>query len=106
MNGSNGLTASVNNQYLKMFAGSVLVGASSLLLPKEQQNITVNVGSSATQTGGTIFASALADIMKRIGDRNQTVKPIANVGIGTEFTLMFTQDYIMQPYIKAQFNKR
>jgi type IV secretion system protein VirB10 len=97
--GMSGMPADVNNHFLKMFGSSLIIGATSLLLPSSQQNITVTSPTiSGTQTGGTIFAQTLQQSIQQLLQRNTNIKPTGTVGPGTEFDFMVSRDMLMSPY--------
>jgi type IV secretion system protein VirB10 len=97
--GVSGLSADVDNHFLKMFGASMLIGAASLLQPKSQQNITINTNASGgTQTGGTVFSSTLQDTIKSIMQRNLNIKPTGTVDLGETFTFTLSRDIVMEEY--------
>ena len=97
--GVSGLSADVDNHFLKMFGASAMIGAASLLLPRQQQNITVNVGSTGgTQTGGTVFATTLQQAIQQMAQRNMNIKPTGTVELGEPFTFTLARDIAMDEY--------
>jgi type IV secretion system protein VirB10 len=99
MQGAAGLAADVDNHFWKMFGSSLLVGGASLLLPKSQQNITVNVGSTGdTQSGGAIVATTLAQVTQTMMERNRVIAPTLTVAEGSPFLFIVTQDMALTPY--------
>jgi len=98
MQGAAGLPAEVNNHFWKMFKTSFMLGAASLLLPKNSQQITVNTTMGSSQTAGSILGTALYDTIQQVLARNSKIKPTATVDIGTPFTLTIARDVEMEPY--------
>jgi type IV secretion system protein TrbI len=102
MQGASGLPADIDNHFFEMFRASFIVGAASLLLPKDQQNIsqseTVGGGS---RTGGSIVGTTLYDTIKQIADRNKSIGPTGTIDLGEPFTLMLSRDIEMEPYRKS-----
>lgn len=97
--GMSGMVADVNNHFLKMFSSSFIIGASSLLLPSSQQNITVtSPTNSGTQTGGTIFAQTLQQSVQQLLQRNINIQPTGTVQPGTPFDFMVSRDMLISPY--------
>ncbi|UUZ66541.1 TrbI/VirB10 family protein (plasmid) [Polaromonas sp. P1-6] len=103
MQGASGLPADVDNHFWEMFRTSFIVGAASLLLPKDQQNISISEGTQGnTKTGGSILGTALYDTIKQISERNKGIGPTGTVDLGEPFTLMLSRDIEMEPYRKAR----
>ena len=97
--GMSGMVADVNNHFLKMFSSSLIIGATSLLLPSSQQNITVNTsGYGGTQSGGTIFAQTLQQTVQQLLQRNVNIQPTGTVKPGTPFDFMVSRDMLISPY--------
>jgi len=96
--GMSGMPADVNNHFFKMFGASFIIGAASLLLPSSQQNITVNMGTTGSQTGGTVFAQSLQQTVQTLLQRNLNIPPTGTVDPGTPFLFMVSRDMLMQPY--------
>jgi type IV secretion system protein VirB10 len=97
--GMSGMVADVNNHFLKMFSASFVIGATSLLLPSSQQNITVtSPTNSGTQTGGTIFAQTLQQTVQQLLQRNVSIPPTGTVQPGTPFDFMVSRDMLISPY--------
>jgi type IV secretion system protein VirB10 len=96
-----GLSADIDNHFIRMFGSSLMVGAASLLLPKAQQSVTVNVGAGGTQTGGTVLATSLQETVKAITERNRNIKPTGTVDLGEPFTFMISRDIAMDEYRKG-----
>lgn len=99
--GMSGMPADVNNHFLKMFGASFVIGAASLLLPNSQQNVTINVGTSGTQTGGTVLAQSLQQTVQTLMQRNLNIPPTGTVAPGTEFDFMVAKDMLMTPYSRS-----
>ncbi len=99
MQGASGIPADVDNHFYEMFKASFVVGAVSLLLPKNQQQITVteSVGGN-TQTGGSILGATLYNTIQKISERNSSIKPTASIEPGEPFTLMLSKDMELEPY--------
>lgn len=98
MIGQSGLEADVNNHFFKMFSTSLILGASSLLLPKDQNTISNTTGAAGTTTGGSIFGLALNDVLKTTLDRNRSIPPTLTLKYGDEFLFLAAQDMSMIPY--------
>lgn len=100
MQGATGMPAEINNHFFKMFSAAAIIGATSLMLPKNQQTVTVsNDASGRAQTGGTILGTALHDVVQQILSRNARIAPTGSVEIGTPFTLSLTRDVELEPYL-------
>lgn len=98
MIGQSGLEADVNNHFFKMFSTSLILGASTLLLPKDQNTISSTTGASGTTTGGSLFGLALNDVLKTTLDRNRSIPPTLTLKYGDEFLFLAAQDMSMVPY--------
>lgn len=96
--GMSGMPADVNNHFFKMFGASFIIGAASLLLPNSQQSVTVNMGTTGSQTGGTVFAQSLQQTVRTLLQRNLNIPPTGTVDPGTPFLFMVSRDMLMQPY--------
>src|SRR6218665_553357 len=98
LQGASGLPADVNNHFWKMFKTSFMLGAASLLLPKDERQISIDTTHGASQTGGSIIGSALHDTIGQVLSRNTKIAPTGHVEIGTPFTLTIARDVQMEPY--------
>lgn len=99
--GTSGVEAEVNNHFFKMFGSSLIVGASTLLLPRADTAVTALPGASASggvATAGSIFATTLNDVLKTLLDRNKNIAPTLKLEAGQEFIFMANQDMLMAPY--------
>jgi type IV secretion system protein VirB10 len=93
-----GMPGEIDNHFWEMFKASAVVGAASLLLPKDQQNITVASGVGGTQSGGSIIGLALSDTLTRIAQRNSNIGPTGSLDLGEPFTMMINRDLALEPY--------
>lgn len=101
MMGTSGLQAEVNNHFFKIFSSSLVIGASTLLLPKADTTVTAlpgNSGSGGTPTAGSIFATTLQGVLASLLDRNKNIAPSLSLNAGQEFLFMATQDMVIPPY--------
>jgi len=101
MMGTSGLQAEVNNHFFKIFSSSLVIGASTLLLPKADTTVTAlpgNSGSGGTPTAGSIFATTLQGVLASLLDRNKNIAPSLKLNAGDEFLFMATQDMVIPPY--------
>lgn len=101
MTGMSGMKADVNNHFLKMFGSSLVLGASTLLLPRQDTTVSTLQGiggSSSPGTAGSIFATSLNDVLKSLLDRNRQISPTLSLKQGDEFIFMVAQDIAMVPY--------
>jgi type IV secretion system protein VirB10 len=101
MMGTSGIDANVNNHFMKMFSSSLIIGASSLLLPRADTSVTTlpgNTGNNSTATVGSLFATTLNDVVKTLLDRNRNIAPTLSLKAGQEFIFMANQDMMMMPY--------
>jgi type IV secretion system protein VirB10 len=101
MMGTSGIDADVNNHFMKMFSSSLIIGASSLLLPRADTSVTTlpgNTGNNGTATVGSLFATTLNDVVKTLLDRNRNIAPTLSLKAGQEFIFMAHQDMMMMPY--------
>lgn len=95
MDGVSGMPAEVNNHFWAMFGSSLIVGASSLLLPKENQTTTTTTGNGQTQNSGTIAAQSLQQTLQTLASRNRNIQPTGTVELGSEFLFMISRDMSM-----------
>ena len=101
MQGASGLPADVDNHFFEIFRASFIVGAASLLLPKDQQNISQSESpTGGSRTGGSILGTTLYDTIKQISERNKGIGPTGTIDLGEPFTLMLSRDIEMEPYRK------
>lgn len=101
--GMSGMPADVNNHFIKIFGSSLIIGATSLLLPTSQQNITITSPTSGgSQEGGTIFAQSLQQTVQQLLQRNLSIQPTGTVQPGTPFDFMVSRDMLMNPYQTGQ----
>lgn len=101
--GATGLPADIDNHFLKMFGSALVVGAVSYLMPSNDRNITIATGADGSrESGGTIFGSALQQVVQSTIARNIRIPPTGTVDIGTPFTLTLTRDVEMEPYLPSQ----
>jgi type IV secretory pathway VirB10-like protein len=99
LGGVSGIPADVDNHFWDMFKASFIIGAASLLLPSEQQQITVTgTASGGAQTGGSILGTAMSDVIKRIAERNISIGPTGTVQAGERISLILSRDVVMEPY--------
>jgi type IV secretion system protein VirB10 len=101
MMGISGLQAEVNNHFFKIFSSSLVIGASTLLLPKADTTVTAlpgNSSSGGTPTAGSIFATTLQGVVASLLDRNKNIAPSLKLNAGDEFLFMATQDMVIPPY--------
>lgn len=103
MMGTSGIDAEVNNHFMKMFGSSLIVGASTLLLPRADTSVTALPGNGTgagggIATAGSIFATTLNDVLKTLLDRNKNIAPTLKLEAGQEFIFMANQDMLMAPY--------
>jgi type IV secretion system protein VirB10 len=101
MAGTSGVRADVNNHFWKMFGSSLVLGASTLLLPREDTTISTlqsAAGNATPGTAGSVFATALNDVLKTLLERNRQISPTLGVQEGEEFIFMVAHDMAMVPY--------
>lgn len=101
MMGTSGVGADVNNHFMKMFSSSLIIGASSLLLPRADTTVTALPGSTSnggTSTVGSLFATTLNEVVKSLLERNRNISPTLSLKAGQEFIFMANQDMMMMPY--------
>lgn len=98
MIGQGGVAADVNNHFFKMFGSSLIVGAASLLLPREDRQISQAATAAGTQTGGSIIGMALNDTIKTLMERNRYITPTLTIAPGEEFLFLAAHDMAMVPY--------
>lgn len=99
--GMSGIKADVNNHFMKMFGSSLVLGASSLLLPRADTTISSVPGAGnngGPGTAGSIFANSFNDVLKTLLDRNKQIPPTLSLAAGQEFVFMVAQDMAMIPY--------
>jgi type IV secretory pathway VirB10-like protein len=102
MAGMSGVKAVVNNHFMKMFGSSLVLGASTLLLPRMDTTVsTLQSAAGNAGTGGTagsIFATSLNDVLKTLLERNKQIQPTLSLQEGEEFIFMVAHDMAMVPY--------
>jgi len=101
MMGTSGVAAEVDNHFMKMFGSSLIVGASTLLLPRADTSVTTlpgTTGTSGAATAGSLFATTLNEVLKGLLDRNKNIAPTLRLKAGDEFIFMANQDMMMTPY--------
>ncbi|MFC5550210.1 TrbI/VirB10 family protein [Massilia aerilata] len=102
MTGMSGVEADVNNHFMKMFGSSLVLGASTLLLPRSDttvstlQNLSGQAGGGGT--AGSVFAMSLNEVLKTLLERNRQIPPTLSLREGEEFIFMVAQDIAMVPY--------
>ena len=96
--GMSGMPADVNNHFFKMFSSAFVIGATSLLLPSNQQSTTVTQGATGSQMGGTVLAQALQQTVQQLLQRNESIKPTGTVPVGSTFDFMVSRDMLISPY--------
>lgn len=101
MTGMSGVEADVNNHFMKMFGSSLVLGASTLLLPRQDTTVSTlqsTGGSASPGTAGSIFATSLNDVLKSLLDRNKQISPTLSLKQGQEFIFLVAHDMAMVPY--------
>lgn len=101
MMGTSGVAADVDNHFMKMFGSSLVIGATSLLLPRQDASVTTlpgTAGGNGAATVGSVFATTLNDVVKSLLDRNKNIAPTLRLHAGQEFIFMANQDMLMTPY--------
>lgn len=101
MTGMSGMSANVNNHFLKMFGTSLVLGASTLLMPRADTTVSTlpnSTSSGGTATAGSIFATSLNDVLKTLLERNRQIPPTLSLQEGEEFIFMVAHDMAMVPY--------
>lgn len=101
MTGMSGVKADVNNHFMKMFGSSLVLGASTLLLPRQDTTVSTLQSLSGNGGGGTagsIFATSLNDVLKTLLERNKQISPTLSLKEGEEFIFMVAHDMAMVPY--------
>lgn len=101
MTGTSGVKAEVNNHFMKMFGTSLVLGATSLFLPKNDTTVSTLQGmngNGSSGTAGSVFATSLNDVLKTLLERNKQISPTLNLPEGEEFLFIVTQDMAMVPY--------
>lgn len=101
MSGMSGVNADVNNHFMKMFGSSLVLGASSLLLPRQDTTVSTlqgMAGGGTPGTAGSIFATSLNEVLKNLLERNKQISPTLSLGEGQEFVFLVAHDMAMVPY--------
>lgn len=102
MTGMSGMQANVNNHFMKMFGTSLVLGASSLMLPRTDTTVSTLQNLSGTGgtggTAGSVFATSLNDVLKSLLERNRQIPPTLSLQEGEEFIFMVAHDLAMVPY--------
>jgi len=92
LDGMSGIEGKINNHFWEMFGTSLVVGAASYLLPREDRQINVTQGDSGNDVGGTIMGTALRKVIDEVVARNTIIGPTGEIPIGTPFTLTLSRD--------------
>lgn len=101
MAGTSGVKADVNNHFMKMFGTSLVLGATSLFLPKNDTTVSTLQGmngNGSSGTAGSVFATSLNEVLKTLLERNKQIPPTLSLPEGEEFLFIVTQDMAMVPY--------
>ena len=98
MQGMSGIPADIDNHFYEMFKASMIVGAASLLLPSDQQQVSLASTATGTQTGGSIVGTALHDVLTQVTKRNMTIGPTGAVPAAQPFSLVISRDVAMEQY--------
>lgn len=101
MTGMSGVKADVNNHFMKMFGSSLVLGASTLLLPRQDTTVSTLQGAASGGTPGTagsIFATSLNEVLKNLLERNKQIAPTLSLNEGQEFVFLVAHDMAMVPY--------
>jgi type IV secretory pathway VirB10-like protein len=101
MSGMSGVKADVNNHFMKMFGSSLVLGASTLLLPRQDTTVSTLQGMASggsSGTAGSIFATSLNEVLKSLLERNKQIAPTLSLGEGQEFVFLVAHDMAMVPY--------
>lgn len=101
MTGMSGVRADVNNHFMKMFGSSLVLGASTLLLPRQDTTVSTlqsMAGNATPGTAGSIFATSLNEVLKTLLERNKQISPTLSLQEGEEFIFMVAHDMAMVPY--------
>lgn len=99
--GMSGMKANVNNHFWKMFGSSLVLGASTLLMPRQDTTVSTLqslAGNASPGTAGSIFATSLNDVLKTLLERNKQISPTLSLQEGEEFIFMVAHDMEMVPY--------
>ena len=70
--GYSGLPAAIDNHYFSMFGSSLLVGASLLLLQKEDRSTTSTLTPNGTQNSGAVLANSLSSVVPTLAERRRS----------------------------------
>lgn len=102
MTGMSGVKANVNNHFMKMFGSSLVLGASTLLLPRQDTTVStlqgLAGGGGTGGTAGSVFATSLNEVLKTLLERNKQIPPTLSLREGEEFIFMVAHDMGMVPY--------
>ena len=100
MGGMSGVRADVNNHFMKMFGSSLILGASTLLLPRQDTTVGAlqGIAGGAGGTTGSIFATSLNEVLKTLLERNKQIPPTLSLKEGEEFIFMVAHDISVVPY--------
>lgn len=99
--GMAGVKAEVNNHFMKMFGTSLVLGATSLFLPKSDTTVSTLQGMNSnggSGTAGSVFATSFNEVLKTLLERNKQIAPTLSLQEGEEFIFMVAQDMAMVPY--------
>jgi len=96
--GAAGVPAEVNNHFWQQFGTTFLIGAASLLLPKDQQTVVSSQGMGTASQMASIAGQTLNSVVARILERNASIGPTAHIEAGTSFSFMVTRDLRLAPY--------
>lgn len=103
LTGAAGLAADVNNHFWQQFGSSFLIAGVAALVGRNQSqpgSVTVNVsGASVPSTLSQAAAQSLSDTVRRMLDRNQTIKPTLTIDPGDVLSIVVTREMDLPPQI-------
>lgn len=96
--GQSGITGEVNNHFLKMYAYSLAVAIAGERLSNKGVTSGGTSQTGQQQSTKTIAGEVLADVSRRILDRNANIPPTITTPIGERIYITITRDIVLAPW--------
>jgi len=95
--GQSGITGDVDNHFLKMYAYSLAVAIGGEKLSNKGVTSGTSLTGQVTSTK-TIAGEVLADVSRRILDRNANIPPTITTPVGERIYITITRDIVLAPW--------
>ncbi len=105
--GSAGLDAHVNNHFLRQFGQAFLVAGIATWAGRQQSappNMTINLtGTTLPATFSQAAAQTLSEVVRRMLDRHQNIKPTLTLPAGEKITIIVARDMVLPPAVVSNY---